>query len=375
MFAFLVNIRSTCFPECWPRELNFRVSESEFMSANIAAASPNTPAASAPVPKRITNAQTVCNERNEKNKLCNGHLKQLRTAGEASEVHLRGDDVLSKCSLCGTLYMGPPLGHVRDPDKQSRFVEAELSALLQAAGGTLPVIEKNDKGVFVIVEQGGGGHGHAAPAAKPAPAVAAAPKPAAAAVQAKAVAEKAVAAPAGPKPAAQPDRQMNRRTTYAGVVDTGPIPGETKEQKIERLQKLVVGAKQRSDEGGAEPAAAVKVVDSSPAADLHRPAAEAQAETGAASAAPLSGAAANASPVAGAESAADLAPDEVAATTTPTATTSHASSGEPNRSLFRRSTYAGFLDTGPVPGETHEQKIERLTKLAAAAKEKSEAGG
>lgn len=344
------------------------------MSANIAAAGANTPAVSAPIPKRITNAQTVCNERNEKNKLCNGHLKQLRTAGEASEVHLRGDDVLSKCSLCGTLYMGPPLGHVRDPDKQKRFVEAELSALLQAAGGTLPVIEKNDKGVFVIVEQGGGAHGHGAPAAKPAPAVAAAPKPAAAAVQAKAVAEKAVAAPAGPKPAAQPDRQMNRRTTYAGVADTGPIPGETKEQKIERLQKLVVGAKQRSDEGGAEPAAAVTVVDSSPAADLHRPAAEAQAETGAASAAPLSGAAANASPVAGAESAADLAPDVVVASTTPTATTSNTSSGEPDRALFRRSTYAGFLDTGPLPGETHEQKIERLTKLAAAAKEKSESG-
>ena len=31
-----------------------------------------------------------CNEKNEKGKLCNGHLKQLRTAGEASEVHLRG---------------------------------------------------------------------------------------------------------------------------------------------------------------------------------------------------------------------------------------------------------------------------------------------
>jgi hypothetical protein len=325
------------------------------------------------VPKRITNAQTVCNERNEKNKLCNGHLKQLRTAGEASEVHLRGDDVLSKCSLCGTLYMGPPLGHVRDPDKQSRFVEAELSALLQAAGGTLPVIEKNAKGVFVIVEQGGGGHGHSAPAAKPVPAVAAPATPAAA--QAKAVAEKAVAAPAGPKPAAQPDRQMNRRTTYAGIVDTGPMPGETKEQKIERLQKLVAGAKQRSDEGGAEPTAAVKVVDSSPAADLHRPAAEAQAETGAASAAPLSAATANASPVAGAESPAELAPDQVAPATTPTPTTAHAAGGEPDRSLFRRSTYVGFVDTGPIAGETHEQKIERLTKLAAAAKQKSEAAG
>ena len=349
------------------------------MSANIVETVQGAPAASAPVPKRITNAQTVCNERNEKNKLCNGHLKQLRTAGEASEVHLRGDDVLSKCQICGTLYMGPPLGHVRDPEKQSRFVEAELSALLQAAGGTLPIIEKNDKGVYVIVEQDAGGHGHAAPTAKPAPAVAApaavSVKPTPAAAQASVVAEKASAAPAGPKPAAQPDRQMNRRTTYAGVVDTGPVPGETKEQKIERLQKLVAGAKQRSDEGGAEHAAAVTVVDSSAAADSHRPAAEAQADTGAASAAPLSAAAANASPVAGAESPSDLAPDQVAPATTPTATSSHASSGEPNRTLFRRSSYAGFVDTGPIPGETHEQKIERLTQLAAAAKRKSEEGG
>src|SRR5260221_12676978 len=141
------------------------------MSANIAEANPGAPAAAAPMPKRITNAQTVCNERNEKNKLCNGHLKQLRTGGEAAEVHLRGDDVLYKCTLCGTLYMGPPLGHVRDPEKQSRFVEAELSALLQAAGGTLPMIEKNEKAVFVIVERRGGGHGHA-PAAKPAGAAA-----------------------------------------------------------------------------------------------------------------------------------------------------------------------------------------------------------
>src|SRR6266404_4080560 len=173
------------------------------MSANIVEAAPIAPATSAPVPKRITNAQTVCSERNEKNKLCNGHLKQLRTGGEASEVHLRGDDVLYKCSLCGTLYMGPPLGHVRDPEKQSRFVEAELSALLQAAGGTLPVIEKNEKGVYVIVEQGTGSHGHATPAAAAAkaalpPAVVA--RPARAAEQAAAIAEKSVAAPAGPKP-------------------------------------------------------------------------------------------------------------------------------------------------------------------------------
>ncbi|MEK6334350.1 MAG: hypothetical protein AABM67_05320 [Acidobacteriota bacterium] len=311
------------------------------MSANIEAkpAAPEaTPARTAPVLKPITNAQTVCNERNEKNKLCNGHLKQLKTAGEASEVHLRGDDVLFKCQICGTLYTGPPLGHVRDLEKQSRFVEAELSALLQAAGGTLPVIQKNEKGVYVIVE-GAGAQEHA-PAAKAAPvkASAAAPaKPAPAAAPGASVA----APPAGPKAAAEPNRQLNRRSTYAGVVDTGPVPGETKEQKIERLSKVVAGAKQRSEEGGGE---AVTMVDSSPSA-------EAQAETGAASAA------------------AD------APATTPTPTTSHASSGEADRSLMKRSTYAGVVDTGPIPGETHEQKIERLTKVAAAAKQHADEGG
>src|SRR6266542_4927277 len=137
------------------------------VSASDSKAAKDTAAATtAPVPKRITNAQTVCNERNEKGKLCNGHLKQLRTAGEAAEVHLRGDDVLSKCQTCGTFYMGPPLGHVRDPRKQHRFVEAELTALLQAAGGTLPVIKKYARGVFVMAEAGAG---HAAVTAKPTP--------------------------------------------------------------------------------------------------------------------------------------------------------------------------------------------------------------
>src|SRR5690242_2524911 len=144
------------------------------------------------VPKRITNAQTVCNEKNEKGKLCNGHLKQLKTAGEPAQVHLRGDDVLFKCQTCGTLYMGPPLGHVRDPHKQVRFVEAELSALLQAAGGTLPVIKKDEqRGVFVMLETEAGDHG--AHAAKPAPAKAATP------VAAPKAAAPKPAAPAAPK--------------------------------------------------------------------------------------------------------------------------------------------------------------------------------
>src|ERR687891_1247309 len=140
------------------------------MGSNVSATDPIA------VPKRITNAQTVCNEKNEKGKLCNGHLKQLRTAGEAAEIHLRGDDVLSKCQTCGTLYMGPPLGHVRDPNKQHRFVEAELTALLQAAGGTLPVIKKNERGVYVMVETEASGHAAPAkPAAAKAPAASATP--------------------------------------------------------------------------------------------------------------------------------------------------------------------------------------------------------
>src|ERR1041385_7536553 len=209
-----------------------------------------------PVPKRITNAQTVCNERNAKGKLCNGHLKQLATGGEPAQVHLRGDDVLSKCQTCGALYMGPPLGHVRDPHKQSRFVEAELAALLQAAGGSLPVVKKDARGVFVLesVEHG------AAPAktaATPAPATkGAAAKPAATAA--------AKPSPATAKPAQKlgtnPDRKLNHRSTYAGTVDTGPVPGESFEQKVARLKALSAAAKQPPEEGG-EPASAAEVTE------------------------------------------------------------------------------------------------------------------
>src|SRR5260370_41314192 len=102
--------------------------------------------------------------------------------------------------------MGPPLGHVRDPGKQRRFVEAELSAVLQAAGGTLPVIKKSDKGVYVLVEAEGA-HGRAAAASKPAAPAAAPPavpaKPATAPAQPAVIAEKSTAAPAAPAPQAQ----------------------------------------------------------------------------------------------------------------------------------------------------------------------------
>jgi hypothetical protein len=254
----------------------------------------------AAVPKKITNAQTVCNEKNEKGKLCNGHLKQLRTAGEAAEVHLRGDDVLFKCQTCGTLYMGPPLGHLRDPEKQHRFVQAELTALLQAAGGTMPVIKKNERGVYVLAEALAA---HAQAPAKPATAPVAKPtvpiapadsspqadvhRPAA---EAQAATGEASAAPlspaaataspvagpetpadlapdvvapsvapppaeavseAAPKPSERKASGELHRGTYAGVVDTGPVNGETQEQKIARLTKLAAAAKQKAEEGGA----------------------------------------------------------------------------------------------------------------------------
>ena len=330
------------------------------------------------VPKRITNAQTVCNEKNEKGKLCNGHLKQLRTAGEPAQVHLRGDDVLFKCQTCGTLYMGPPLGHVRDPNKQVRFVEAELTALLQAAGGTLPVIKRDEqRGVFVMVETEVGDHGsHAAkpapakPAAAPAGAAPAAAKPAATAAApttaAPTAAAPTAATPATPKPTAaaatehkaaagaNPNRALFKRSTYAGVQDTGPVPGETFEQKVARLRAVSAGAKQRSDEGG----------DPGP---IHGSSASAEAATATAPSAPTTTASASAA-----------APEPVvqsAEITAPPASepiSSHKPTGNADRSLMKRSTYVGVKDTGPVPGETFEQKVARLAAVAAAAKQRAE---
>jgi hypothetical protein len=317
------------------------------------------------VPKRITNAQTVCNEKNEKGKLCNGHLKQLRTAGEPAQVHLRGDDVLFKCQTCGTLYMGPPLGHVRDPNKQVRFVEAELTALLQAAGGTLPVIKKDEqRGVYVMVETVAGDHG--THAAKPAAAKPAAAKPAAPAAATEAAAP-AAPKPATPAPAApktgehktlgqNPNRQLLRRSTYVGVKDTGPVAGETFEQKVARLKAVSVAAKQRAEEGGGESAS-----------NSH----SAPSEAGSASATSAAPASVEAAPVADAV----VNPAEISAPTpAPASTPAHKPTGNADRSLMKRSTYCGVTDTGPVPGETFQQKVARLAALSAAAKQRSEGG-
>jgi hypothetical protein len=173
------------------------------------------------VPKKITNAQTVCNEKNEKGKLCNGHLKQLRTGGEEAEKHLRGDDVLFKCQTCGTLYMGPPLGHVRDPQKQSRFVEKELTALLQAAGGTLPAIKKNEQGAYVLAED----HGHHAPAPDAKPTAPAPAKPIAPAARPAASTTPAAAPTSGTDSSAQADahRPAAEAQAATGMASAAPM--------------------------------------------------------------------------------------------------------------------------------------------------------
>jgi hypothetical protein len=197
------------------------------------------------VPKRVAPGQTVCNEKNEKGKLCNGHLKQMQTA-HPSGVHLRGDDALHKCQTCGALYAGPPQGHVRDSRKQERFVERDLTAILRAAGGTLPAYKypnpkfpENTDAITTI----------------------------------------------------RPDKDVKASASQSKRV-------------MPTVQSVTTPAS-----GAAAADSSVTAADSSSEADRHRPAAEAQAATGQASAAPMSPAAATASPAAGAETPADLAPD------------------------------------------------------------------
>src|ERR1051325_6242326 len=227
--------------------------------------------------------------------------------------------------------MGPPLGHVRDPYKQHRFVEAELQALLQAAGGTLPVIKRDEaRGVYIMLETEVSAH-----PSKPAPAKAAAPKAATPPAAAKPAPKPA--APTTHKAGSQPNRQLFKRSTYVGVKDTGPVAGETFEQKVARLKALSAAAKQRAEEGG-EPASAAEVT----------------------------------------EVLTELAPDQVVAAPAPSPAASsapaHKPTGNADRSMMKRSTYCGVVDTGPVPGETQQQKIARLAALSAAAKQRSEGG-
>jgi len=198
----------------------------------------------------------------------------------------------------------------------NRFVERELTALLQAAGGTLPAFAKNESGSLVQVNPPLG-HGHAAPAAKAAPPAAV---PAAeetveqkrARKLAESAAKKASAAPipgaAGPPPGETPEQKLARLkavvaeakrrkeaaaeggepdspvssagerplsaveqppSATAGpaiqaaspapqskTIPTGPIPGETPEQKVARLKAVVEEAKRRKEAGETTPAKA-----------------------------------------------------------------------------------------------------------------------
>lgn len=247
-------------------------------------------------PRQIATGQTVCNEKNEKGKLCNGHLKEVDTR-HPSAVYLRGDDVLHRCQACGALYMGPPMGHVRDARRQQRYVERDLAAILQAAGGTLPAYD------------------YPTPTWRGEPRARIAPSSTA-------------ATPASAKPAA-------------------PAPAQTP---------------------GAIPSA-----DSSSSADAHRPAAEAQAATGQASAAPLSPTAATASPASGAETVSDLAPEASTERTPGAPKDERPAEAAPSTAPKpkKAGSHTGFkvaAEFHPQPGETPEQKIARLRRLVEEAK-------
>ena len=228
--------------------------------------------------------------------------------------------------------MGPPLGHLRDPDKQSRFVERELTALLLAAGGTMPIIVKNDKGAYVLAEEA---TPHtAARVAKPA-----APS---------------TGAPAGGTPGAEtaaaktdsPASGVSSAATKGHTIKVGPIPGadgpvpgETREQKIERLRGVAAEAKRRAEAREAAAAAGeVAPVVESPATEATVIVAAPETES--------------------AETTQDIAPAPAAAapaTVTPP--------------TVKAAPIPGA--DGPVPGETFDQKIERLKRVVAVARERA----
>ncbi len=147
------------------------------------------------------------------------------------------------------------------------------------------------------------------------------------------------------------NRQLFKRSTYAGVTDTGPVPGETFEQKVARLKAVSLAAKQRAEEGVATtpaPAAPAHVALEPAIAPVQKP-----------------------NPAAPPIPQGDSAP----ASTASTATATHKPTGNADRTLMKRYTYCGVVDTGPVQGETFEQKVARLAALSAAAKQRAEGGG
>lgn len=259
---------------------------------------------------------------------------------------------------CGALYTGPPMGHVRDPGKQQRYVEKDLAAILRAAGGTLPAYD------YPVPSWRG--------APKALPKAAKSPAPAATPV------------PEGETPEQKKARLVAEHKAKLAS-KTAPADGQT-----EATTQTATPPSTPSAAADASPAA-----DSSTDADRHRPAAEAQAATGQASAAPLSPAAATASPAAGAETIADLA-TEASTELTPGAPKDERAEAAPSSSAAPQESTApaaaapaaavpkpkrvasgggGLLPIAPhlapPPGETPAQKIERLRLVVEEAKRKA----
>jgi hypothetical protein len=146
-----------------------------------------------------------------------------------------------------------------------------------------------------------------------------------------------------------------RRSTYVGVVDTGPVAGETLEQKVARLKAVAAAAKKRAEEGGDQTAPTGAVASDAPVVtSVLEPAMTPPPDDEVPVVAPLAGATA--------------APEATAASA------EHKPTGQADRTLMRRSTYCGVVDTGPVAGESFAQKVERLRALAAAAKQRADGG-
>ncbi len=243
------------------------------------------------VPKRIAVGQTVCNEKNEKGKLCNGHLKEMHTAHPAA-AHLRGDDALHQCQTCGALYMGPPMGHVRDPRRQKRYVEKDLAAILRAAGGTLPAYD------------------YPTPNWKPAPfkraATTALPQPS---QPATASASNVAAAESSKATAVSPVAQTKTTTPAAPVATTQPAAPTGDETPAEKRARLA--AELRAKYAGAAKPAAKKPAETDASTTTES---QPQASTQATSSAPVP--------------AASAATPTASAGTTITATTSAAPDGD-----------------------------------------------
>jgi len=83
-----------------------------------------------PATKQMKPGQTVCNQRDEKGKLCAGPLKRLPKDGYRSKEEIEGAEIIYRCGKCLTIYQGPPTGHLRDP-KMTRFIESVPPDIVQ----------------------------------------------------------------------------------------------------------------------------------------------------------------------------------------------------------------------------------------------------